>query len=174
MLRRPAVVPMLAAPGLFLMAGVAGAHTGEREPPTLLRATPVAASAAPMSAETIAAAAPATPGVAWPVVLLVVLAPALARRRSLKLAAAGLAVVLAVFAFEAAFHSVHHGLDPAAEAACPTASAATHVAGTGAAVLAFDAPLPLVGPALVAPHVVVRLLDWLRPHPGRAPPSALA
>lgn len=173
MLRRPALVPVLAATGLFLMAGAACAHTGQPEPATLTRATLVAAPAAPVSAETIAAA-PATPGVAWPLVLLVALAPALARRRSLKLAAAGLVVVLAVFAFEAAFHSVHHGLDREAEAACPTASAAAHVAGTGAGFPAFDAPLPLVGPALVGPRVVVRHLDWRSPHQGRAPPSTLA
>lgn len=165
---RPALVPALAAVALLLTAGLAAAHTGS---PSVSAMAPLAtAPATPASPEAIAAA-PAAPGFPWPFLLLVALAPAFARRRSLKLAGATLVLVLAVFAFEAAFHSVHHGFGR--EAACPTASAAAHVAGTTVGLVALDAPALPAGPALLDPGFVLPHPGPLSPHQGRAPPSTL-
>ena len=140
----------MAALALLLMAGGAGAHTH-----------PVAISA------------PA-PGLPWALLVLGAFAPAFVRRRSPRLAALTLAVVLTVFAFETAFHSVHHGLGSEEPTACPTASASAHVAGTPVGLIAFDAPALPVSPALFASSLVVPRSSSPSPRQGRAPPSVLA
>jgi hypothetical protein len=64
-------------------------------------------------------------------VLLVVLLVAIAAvQRRRVLVGSGLIVLLTVFAFEDAVHSVHHGLGPGEAKGCPVAAASAHVAGT--------------------------------------------
>jgi hypothetical protein len=82
-----------------------------------------------------------------------------------------LALVLLVFTFETARHSVHHlGGDQTKH--CVVASAATHLSGLGVASISLDDPvlrvdgwIPEVGPS-------VWPAGSLRPVTGRAPPSA--
>jgi ABC-type branched-subunit amino acid transport system permease subunit len=82
-----------------------------------------------------------------------------------------LSLVLATFAFETAFHSVHHLADPGSGASCPVLSGSQNLSW-GAAELAGADSLPLVVTA--APPV--RSEDsprWRlhRPSQGRAPPA---
>src|SRR5256712_12103060 len=71
----------------------------------------------------------------WSVLLLAVLAPALRRRRSPRLVAGLLVVLVGVLAFETALHSVHHGLGDQ-RMACSTAAVAPPLHGTTAGPLA--------------------------------------
>ena len=110
----------------------------------------------------------------WPFVLaLASIIGALARRRSRRVAAAALAVVLVVFAVESAQHTVHHAFNDRT-VACPTALIATHLNGTTVEGLAVDAPILLVGARLDSPYQRVSPLGSFALQHGRAPPSALA
>ena len=96
----------------------------------------------------------------------------LRRRRSP--AAVALTLLLGFFAFETAFHSVHHFSDPQKGAHCPVFSASQHVTGasTGHSTLSTPTlaaePAPSGGPKSILPS---RLFN---PDQGRAPPSLLA
>ncbi len=168
MARRPTLIPALAALVLLLVAEGAGAHTNQH-----MSSAPVPVAHAASAPASALAAAPAAPGFPWALLVLVAFAPAFVRRRSLKLATLTLAVALTVFAFETAFHSIHHGLGQEAATACPIASASTHVGGTSVGLVAFDVQALPVGPALFGPGLVVPRSSSLSPNQGRAPPSAL-
>src|SRR2546428_5001904 len=86
----------------------------------------------------------------WPVLVLAALAPALGRRRSRRLVAGLLVVLVAVLAFETALHSVHHGLGDQ-RMACSTAAAAPHIPPRTASPAAAQPPCPPARPA-AAPH----------------------
>ena len=164
------VVAMLVLAASVLIAGPADAHVGPIER-SAFEAPELPARAA-ASASQLLAAGDAT-GVPWPVVLVTLLAAAaLAVRRSRRVVAVALTVLLAIMAVEAAVHSVHHGTG-AGPVACPTASIAAHLDGTTVAVLALDEPVHRVGAltALTEPLLAsLRSLDASNP---RAPPSPL-
>jgi hypothetical protein len=84
-----------------------------------------------------------------------------------------LALLLCVFAFENALHSVHHGFDPRQQEECTVAAASAHLAA-----VQVDDPglssvvLPISGRAEAAPPTSA-LTRFLSPDQGRAPPSAI-
>src|SRR5438874_1916533 len=91
----------------------------------------------------------------WPVLLLATLALALGRRRTHRLIAAVLVVLVGVFVFETALHSVHHGLGDE-RMACPTASVAAHVHSTMSSLVATDTPILGACLALTVSEPLVR------------------
>ena len=166
---RTLVLLVLAAS--VLVAGSADAHVGGLER-AAFEAPELPAQAVTSSPTHFLIAGDAT-SFPWPMVLMALLAAtALGRRRSRQLVAAGLVVLLAVLGVEAAIHSVHHapGSEPVA---CPTASMAAHLDGTEAVSPAVDLPIDHVGAvaATSAPRVAaLRSLDASHP---RAPPAPL-
>jgi hypothetical protein len=166
MLRR-ALVAVLVAATVLGLAGGAGAHVESSGSAAVIKQaspTRVALGQKP-------AAEPSGP--LWPVLLLVTLAPALARRRSRRVVAALLVALVGVLAFETSLHSVHHGRADE-RVACPTASVATHVHGATAGLLAIDAPMLRVGLLPAIPVPLVRPERPVDSQDDRAPPSALA
>ena len=95
-------------------------------------------------------------------------APRLARALTV-----GIALALAHFAVEDAIHSVHHLLAQADEAAaCPIATASSHLAGTAVDPIGAEPPLlpRLELAADLQPAEPAHF--FLRPDLGRAPPQA--
>lgn len=91
-----------------------------------------------------------------------------------KAAALSFALVLGFFAFQTAFHSVHHLSDPQKGAQCPVFSASQHVIGDSPSVVALEI-VPVDSISLVSGSANSLLPDLpLRPDQGRAPPSLLA
>ena len=167
MLRRAALVLTLVAALVLAGVGAAGAHGPA---PALSAAAPVA----PAPAASLAAAAPVADVPLWPWLAPLALLPLLGRRRTRKVVATALAIVVVVFAAESAVHSIHHGLGGERSAVCPVASAATHVAGTDVETVAVEGPAPALDPAVQESDPLASKLRQLGPHQGRAPPSALA
>lgn len=120
-----------------------------------------------------AAFAPGAPALVWPLLVLVVTAaPALRRRRSLRLAAAALVLVLLGFAFQSALHSAHHGPDHAASAACATASLAAHADASPAQPVAVETQALLAATLFREQGPLAPTDRPLGARLGRAPPSA--
>ena len=84
-----------------------------------------------------------------------------------------LALLLCVFAFENALHSVHHGFGPQQREVCTVAAASAHLAAVQVDDLGLSSVvLPVTGRAEAAPPTSV-LTRFLSPDQGRAPPSAI-
>ena len=91
-------------------------------------------------------------------------------RRALVVA---LALLLCVFAFENALHSVHHGFDPRQQDECTVAVASAHLAAVQVDDIGLSSVvLPVIGRAEGAPPAST-LARFLSPDQGRAPPSAI-
>jgi hypothetical protein len=116
-------------------------------------------------------AAPAEPGLTWPVVVVIAAVAALAWARPRRTIAIALVMLLAIFAFEGAVHSVHHGFDQAQAASCAVAAVGAQLSATAdggtdpceivLAVTALSAPPRASSPATRSTG----------PDLGRAPPS---
>lgn len=122
-------------------------------------------------------AAPAAPALPW--YLFAALAAALALagltvwHRPRRAVAVTLALLLCVFAFENALHSVHHGFDPQQQEACTVAAASAHLAAVQVDDPGLSAVvLPVVGRAEAAPPASTST-RFLSPDQGRAPPFAI-
>jgi hypothetical protein len=93
--------------------------------------------------------------------------PRLARALTL-----GLALTLAHFAVESAIHAVHHSLwEPAEAAACPIATASSHLAGTIIDPIGAEPPLLLRLELAANLQPAEPTLNVRRPDQGRAPPQ---
>ena len=82
-----------------------------------------------------------------------------------------LSLLLTVFTFETAVHSVHHLADPKSGAGCPVLSASQNLAWGAAEPVGTDEPRLEV---TTAPPVRSEHRPWwqvYRPSPGRAPPA---
>jgi fumarate reductase subunit D len=158
-------VPALLA--LLVSAGPAAAHVPAPAPPVTLETTQAAAIIPILSA------APGGPALPWylPAALALV-AGALWRRPRGALVVA-LTLLLCVFAFEHALHSVHHGFDPKQQEECTVAAASAHLAAVQADDLGlFSVVLPVIGRTDAAPPASTPT-RFLSPDQGRAPPSAI-
>ncbi|MGH7305412.1 MAG: hypothetical protein ACRELZ_19175 [Candidatus Rokuibacteriota bacterium] len=115
-------------------------------------------------------AAPASPVIPWPAMLVVAAALAIAWRRPRRALALAIVLILALFVFENGLHSVHHLGDLRSEAACSVAAATAHLAGTlvdGTT----HAHLVLTSPEHVVPQRPLAFeSSSLAAHQGRAPP----
>jgi hypothetical protein len=147
---------LLLALALLVLAGPATAHLVAPEAPAIIPGL---------------SAAPAPPAPPWYLLGALALAAVSARHRPRRALVVALALLLCVFAFENAFHSVHHGLDPQQQ--CTVAAASAHLAAVQVDdVGPSSIVLPVVGRADAAPPASV-LTRFLSPDQGRAPPSCL-
>jgi hypothetical protein len=161
---------LLLALALLALAGPAVAHVAS--PPTGPAEVLLPMTEAP---ETIPAltAAPTPPGLPWYLPAALVLLVLTAWYRPRRALAVTLALLLCVFAFENALHSVHHGFDPQQQEECTVAAASAHLAA-----VQVDDPglssivLPVVGRAEAAPPASTST-RFLSPDQGRAPPAAI-
>jgi hypothetical protein len=153
---------------LLALAGPAGAHVPASAPPAETFQPVEAPGTIPGLT-----AAPTAPALPWYLPAALGLAALAACYRPRRAVAVTLALLLCVFAFENALHSVHHGFDPQQQEACTVAAASAHLAA-----VQVDDPglssivLPVVGPAEAAPPASIPT-RFLSPDQGRAPPSAI-
>jgi len=162
----------ISAVAAFLLApGPVGAHVGSIEPAVLEAPAPLTPSET-TNLHHVLVAGHAT-DLPWPIALMALLAAAaLTRRRSRRLVAAVLALLIAILGVEAAVHSVHHALggDPVA---CPTASIAAHLHGTTVVALAAEEPIKQVGAVATPSDQLIASFRPLDPSQPRAPPFPL-
>jgi hypothetical protein len=131
-------------------------------------APPVAAS----PAEPASLAVPEPTGLtAWIVTGALALGGLALGRSPRRTVLVGLALLLALFAFEDALHSVHHGFDPKQAQTCTIAAASGHVSG-----VAVDGPIEpsvILAAAGQAGETGLAPLPLHRrgPDQGRAPPA---
>src|ERR1700675_3356600 len=92
---------------ILAIAGPAAAHLASSAPPAVVLPTPDAPAIIP-----VLSAAPAPPALPWYLPAALVLAALTVWRRPRRVLVLTLALLLCVFAFENALHSVHHGFDP--------------------------------------------------------------
>ncbi len=161
-------VSLLLALALVALAGPAAAHVSESAPAA------AAVEMAPADAVVPAwSAAPTSPGLSWYLPAALALGVLTAWYRPRQAVAVTLALLLCVFAFENALHSVHHGFDQQQQEACTVAAASAHLAA-----VEVDDPglssiaLLVVGRAEADPPASVPT-RFLSPDQGRAPPSAI-
>jgi len=157
---------------ILAIAGPAAAHIVSPAPPAAVLPTAEAPAIIP-----VLSAAPAPLALPW--YLFAALAAALALvagalwRRPRGALVVTLALLLCVFAFEHALHSVHHGFDPRQQEECTVAAASAHLAAVQVDDLGLSSVvLPVIGPAEAAPPAST-LARFLSPDQGRAPPSAI-
>jgi fumarate reductase subunit D len=154
---------------ILAIAGPAAAHIVS---PAVVLPTAEAPAIIP-----VLSAAPAPPALPWYLfaalaATLALVAGALWRRPRGALVVA-LTLLLCVFAFEHALHSVHHGFDPKQQEECTVAAASAHLAAVQVDDLGLSSVvLPVIGPAEAAPPASP-LARFLSPDQGRAPPSAI-
>ncbi|MFI5376604.1 MAG: hypothetical protein ACHQ8D_18365 [Candidatus Rokuibacteriota bacterium] len=167
-----AVVVVLAA------AAPALAHQGEPTTPTAAPASPAPAAPTPPAAAGVAPEDPPvsdSPGLTpWIAAVVLLLAGLLLRRFSRRTLVLCLVLLLTLFAFENALHSVHHGFDPKQADACTLAMAATHLSAvTVDAVVETSIILAAAGHA-TEPGRAPLPARRLGPDQGRAPPARTA
>lgn len=167
------ILGLLAATAVLISPAPATAH----ESPTVVTSSP-AATTRSSTAPTITPAAPVstpapegdalTPLLVAGALVMVGLALRRAARRALLMS---LVLLLSVFAFEDALHSVHHGFDPQQVQTCTIAAASGHVSGVAVdGVPAASIVLAAVGQALEL-DLSPLPLHRLAPEQGRAPPA---
>jgi hypothetical protein len=90
--------------------------------------------------------------------------------------ALSLTLIIGLFAFNTAIHSVHHVFQPPQRTKCPLFSASQHATGTPADVdaVALGAPLLAIENAPVPVGEAIPSGRFCRPAQERAPPSPLA
>jgi hypothetical protein len=160
----PAVLTLLA------LAGPAVAHVAGT---TLTLPAAVLAPAEPDATVQFFSAAPTSPTLPWYLPAAVALVAMAVRRRPQQTLAISLALVLAVFAFENALHSVHHGFDAAQQEECAVAAVSAQLSGLQVDGVALACSIPPIAGATVTALPVLTLDRFLSPDQGRAPPSAI-
>jgi hypothetical protein len=162
-----ASLALLLTLAILAIAGPAAAHVVSPAAPAAV--LPMTEAPATIPALT---AAPSPPGLPWYLPAALALGVLTAWRRPRRALVVTLAVLLSVFAFENALHSVHHGFDPKQQDACTLAAASAHLAAVQVDDPGLSAVvLPVVGRAEAAPPASTPT-RFLSPDQGRAPPSA--
>lgn len=163
-----AFLSLLLALAILVIAGPAAAHVI----PSAALAAVLQASEAPAIVP-ILTAAPALSVLPWYLPAGLVLGALVAGRGPRRAVVLTLALLLCVFAFENALHSVHHGFDAKQQEECTVAAASAHLAA-----VQIDDPglssvaLPVVGQA-DATSPASAPIRFLSPDQGRAPPFAI-
>lgn len=114
---------LLLALTVLAIAGPAAAHVPAPAPSAaIIEAAPAPAIVPILSATAVA------PPLPWYLPGALALVALTAWRRPRRAMVVTLAVLLCVFAFENALHSVHHGFDPKQQEECTVAAASAHLA----------------------------------------------
>lgn len=167
---------LLAAVVVLAAAGPALAHPEAAAAPTAAPGAP-----APATPPAAAAVTPEDPPVSdspgltpWIAAGVLLIAGLLLRRFSRRTMVLCLVLLLTLFAFENALHSVHHGFDPKQADACTLAMASTHLSAvTVDAVVETSIILVATGRA-TQPGRAPLPARRLGPDQGRAPPARTA
>ena len=93
------------------------------------------------------------------------------RRRAWQRSVSGLALLIAVFGFESAVHSVHHLSDPQGADSCTLLSGSKHLDTASPALPDAGGPLWTATPAIPVDGNLEPPLRSVRTHEGRAPPA---
>lgn len=161
---------VLAAVVVLLTTAPVAAHPFAPAVPPVATAAPPALEATPAPAAVDVPDAPTvSPWLAGGALLVLATAVA-ARRRPRTVLIVALALVLGVFAFENALHSVHHGFDAKQARACPIAAASAQLAAVAVDVVVESSIVLAVAERTAEPArspVAIRLLG---PDQDRAPP----
>jgi hypothetical protein len=161
---------LLLALALLAIAGPATGHVTTPAAPAAVLATTDALLVVP-----VLSAASVPPGLPWHLpaaVAALALAAVTARHRPRRAVLLALVLLLCVFAFEHAVHSVHHGFGPQQQAECTVAAASAQLAAVQVDDVGLWSPvLPVIDRAEIAPPPFV-LTRPLGPDQGRAPPSS--
>jgi hypothetical protein len=161
-------VSLLLALALVALAGPAAAHVSAPAPSAATIEMAPADAVVP-----IWSAAPTPPGLSWYLPAALAFGALAAWYRPRRVVAVTLALLLCVFAFENALHSVHHSFDPQQQEACAVAAASAHLAAVEVDDPALSSiALPVVGQAEADPPASSPT-RFLSPDQGRAPPSAI-
>lgn len=166
------IVVLLAVGALLVATGPAAAHSSPKALPPVVSAVPeIPAPEPPMAAP---AGPPDSPGVpAWVVAGGVLLGLTLARRRPRRALVLALILLLTIFVFENALHSVHHGFDANQYDECAIAAASAHLSAVSVDSIGLASlVLAVIGEAADTRPTVVPT-RFLSPDQGRAPPSAI-
>jgi hypothetical protein len=118
-------------------------------------------------------AVPAPPALPWYLPAALALAALTAWRRPRRAVVVTLALLLCVFAFENALHSVHHGFDPQQQEECTVAAASAHLAAVQVDDPGLSAVVLLVVGRTEAAPPASTSTRCLSPDQGRAPPAAI-
>jgi hypothetical protein len=178
--RTIALIGVLLAAALLAAAGPAMAHPSAPivapVPPTPEAAIP---SEAPPPAPVVTTSADLTPGLTpgltpWIAAGALVLTGVALRRRPRRILVLCLVLLLTLFAFENALHSVHHGLDPKQADACAIATASAHLSAVAVDAI-VETSIVLVDAGHAAePDLSTLPALWHGPDQGRAPPAPAA
>ena len=168
MLRHRGVsVPLMLALALLALAGPAAAHAPAPTPP------PVSLETTASTVGPVLNAALTPPAPPWYLPAALALTALTAWYRPRRAAAVTLVLLLCVFAFENALHSVHHGFDAQQQEECTVAAASTHLAAVQVDDPAMSSVVfHVVGRAAAAPAAAIAT-RFLGPDQGRDPPSAI-
>ena len=166
---------LLAAVALLAATGPAMAHSSAPiiEPVRPTAEAPIL-SVSPSPVPAVAAPADSSGFTPWIAAGALVLAGAALRRRPRRILVLCLALLLTLFAFENALHSVHHGLDPKQADACAIATASAHLSAVAVdAIVETSIVLAAAGHA-AEPDLSTLPARWHGPDQGRAPPAPAA
>ena len=166
---------LLAAVALLAATGPAMAHSSASIiEPVASTAKASIPSVTPSPVPVVAAAADSSGFTPWIAAGALVLAGVALRRRPHRTLVLCLALLLTLFAFENALHSVHHGLDPKQADACTIAAASAHLSAVAVdGIVATSIVLVAAGHA-AEPDPSTLPARWLGPDQGRAPPAPAA
>jgi len=175
--RVPGLSLLLALVSLALLVSPvpSWAHTGSEwlSDEIVTQNAPLAATSDSPSPFTLRAA-PAPPGLPWPVLLGALGIVAIGWRQPRRTLALAVVLLLAVFAFQDGLHSVHHLLNKSQRAKCAVAVAAAHLNATTAddsGVADVILPAPAVATETGQPDPVALFPSSVQ---GRAPPIVAA
>ncbi|HEY7653412.1 MAG TPA: hypothetical protein VIG07_11360 [Methylomirabilota bacterium] len=162
--------------GVLLAAFAAGsalAHPGSK---TVVTAGPEAVPQEPTApALPVLVAVPGSPGLpAWILAGALLLGLAVAQRRPRRLLVLALVLLLTIFAFENALHSVHHGFDAKQYDECTIAAAAAHLSAVSIDGIVETSAILAVAGKPAEPDLSAPASRPLGPHRGRAPPVPAA
>jgi hypothetical protein len=157
---------------MLAIAGPAAAHVAAPAPAIADLSTTEAPASIP-----VLSAAPTSAPLPWPLFIALTAGSALAvvtaRHRPRRALVVGLALLLCVFVFENALHSVHHGFDPQQQEECTVAAASAQLAAVQVDAVGLPSAMrPVIGRAEAVPSPFA-LSRFLGPDQGRAPPSAI-
>ena len=167
----PRLASFLAALAVLAAAGSVAAHPAATAP----------APAAPVAVEVVVPQAPGlasagAPGSTAPLPLALAGAlvlgavVAMTRRRPRRALAVGLVLLLAIFAFENALHSVHHGFDAQQSAECAVAAASAQLAAVSVDSVVETAFILAIAGAAAERNLSSPSIRLRGPDQDRAPP----
>lgn len=169
------LIGVLLAVAVLAAAGPAVAHPSA---PIVAPAasTPEAAipPVAPPPAPAVAAPSDSAGLTPWIAAGAFVLAGLALRRRSRRILVLCLVLLLTLFAFENALHSVHHGLDAKQADACTIAAASAHLSAVAVDGIVETSIILVAAGHAVEPDLSTLPARWLGPDRGRAPPAPAA